>query len=156
MLAPYHRKFLRHLLANNVRFIIVGGQARRIINPSHHTIDLDIWARLSDDCDKLKLARALVAWINEHPQHSSINIAQSLDLRHNCQIHFPEFDGVCFLDDSHLIQRIDAADGVDLLTSIAGLDFDDCVTRATSIEIEDIRVISLAAADLHRAIEARS
>lgn len=136
------------LVDNGVAFIIIGGQAQKLINATHRTRDLDIWVRLSGEDDNPGLSRALIAWIKDHRQHSSINVAKPLELTPNLQIHFPESDGVCFRNEDNEICSIDAADGIDVLTSVGSFEFDEFYARAVDIGFMQVR--SLCASDLCR------
>ena len=156
MLNEYHVKFLHHLARCGVTFLIIGGQATRFHCASHQTRDLDVWARMRDE-DRPALEWAIVSWAQEHPQHAMRqNLVAPLALRHGVQIKFPEVDGVWFQDLSGAPQKVDVSDGIDVLTSLAGLDFDDSMQRAQPRDVRDVTVFTLAPADLDTAASARS
>ena len=154
MLNDYHIQFCITSVRYNVRFLIVRGQARWLINNAHQTRDLDIWVSIAE-ADKLKLENALIAWAQEHPQHSNQNWTPPLPLRPKVQIAFPENDGVWYMDRSRALRGISTADGIDVLTSIEGMDFDECLRRAGTREVDDIPVYVMSAADLDNASKHR-
>lgn len=154
MLNEYHIKFLHHLVEHDVAFLIIGGQARHFLDASHRTCDLDIWLRVRQR-DNAKLERALVAWAKEHPQHARYqNLTPPLPLRLGVQIQFPETDGVYFLDRSGGVGEVGTREGIDLLTSLRDLDFDECMRRALLHDVDGVTVYSLCPADLDRASKA--
>ena len=153
MFAPYHEKFLHHLLTHKVAFLFIGGQAKRLLDSAHQTRDLDIWVRITEETDLARLSDAVVTWIKVHPQHSCVNIAQPLNFRAAVQVKLPDADGVCFFDREGRVQSIDVADGIDLLTSLGDLDFDACLSRAITTNIGSIYVLSLCALDLKNAYD---
>jgi hypothetical protein len=135
-------------------FLIVRGQARWFINNAHQTRDLDIWVSIADG-DKPKLQNALIAWAGEHPQHSNRNWTPPLDLRPKLQIAFPENDGVWYMDRAGGLREISTADRIDVLTSLEGMDFDECFKRGAVHEVEGVRIRAMSAADLDNASEHR-
>src|SRR5262245_34500869 len=96
MLNEYQLKFVHHFMRCGVTFLIIGGQARWLLDRQHETRDLDLWVRLGPE-DKPKLEHALIAWGTEHPLHTSQNWVAPLRLRPGVQIAFPEYDDVWFL-----------------------------------------------------------
>ena len=150
MLNEYHIKFLHHFGKYDVAFLIIGGQARHFLDSSHQTNDLDIWVRLQPG-DIMRLENALVAWANEHPQHAiSQRLVPPLRLRPDVQIKFPEIDGVWFLDLDENSREQGTRDGIDVLTSLYDLDFDECMRRAGQFDARGVTVFSLCRSDLDR------
>jgi len=152
MLNDYHIQFLHHLVHHDVTFLIVRGQARWLINSVHRTRDLDIWVSIADK-DKPSLERALIEWGREHLQHTNWN--SPLPLRPMVQIAFPQFDGVWYMDRRGALREIPTADMIDVLTSLVGMDFEQCMERALSRDVEGVTVHAMCAADLYVAAEHR-
>lgn len=150
MLNDYHIQFLHHLARCRVRHLVVGGQARRFFQHSHVTRDLDVWASVAD-ADKPALEEALVAWSREHPAHTAMLLVAPLLLRPGVQIAFPDCDGVLYLDRVGEMRELSTADRIDMLTSIAGMSFEECFARAVECDVESVAVRALCAADLAEA-----
>lgn len=151
MLHEYHLKLLHHFVQHGVVFLIVGGQARRLIDPLCVTKDLDIWVRLRA-VDKPNLERALVAWAREHPLHTNQAMEPPLPLREGVQIAFPENDGVWFMTRAGRPMEINAREGVDILTSMEGMDFDRAREDAREHVIDGLIVFGLGDKDLKRTL----
>jgi hypothetical protein len=154
-LHPYHIKFLHHLLKHDVVFLVIGGQARRLIHAKHSTRDLDIWVRLKAE-DKPLLEQAIICWAKQHRQHSNQNLVRPLPLRPGVQIVFPENDCVVFKALDGSVGTVSVGDRVDILTSLEGMDFEACRLRANIHDIEGARVSALCAADLDEADKLRA
>jgi hypothetical protein len=148
-LNEYHLQFLEHLVRHNVKFIVVGGQAQHFRCPNYETADLDIWARLAPD-NRKRLEQALVSWSRQHPQHTNRPLTPPLNLRPNIQVHFPESDGVRYIDRAKKMAQVDANQGIDVLTSLGDLDFADAMSRAGTISIESLTLNYLGQDDLKR------
>ena len=129
MLNEYHIQFLLHLLRHKVTFLVIGGQARWLLDASHRTSDLDVWVRLTGE-DIPALEPAIMAWGRQHPQHSNRNLVSPLGLRSGMQIVFPENDGVWFIDRRGQPTEIGTKERIDILTSLGDLNFDECIKRA--------------------------
>lgn len=142
MLNYYHIEFLNHLISNNVDFLVIGGQARKILTPLHVTSDLDIWLDI-DSGNKDRSSRALQKWKEKHPTHSSADF--TTPLRPKVQIHFPEID----------ITGLKAAMGIDILTSIEGMSFHECMEHAITTRIKSIEIKSLCDHHLKHASDLR-
>jgi hypothetical protein len=166
VLNDYHIQFLHHLLHHNVAFMVVRGQARwlarspasgragRPDNNCHQTRDLDIWVSIADG-DKPALEQALIDWARAHPRHTNQTWNSPLPLRPKVQIAFPEFDHVWYLDRSGEMKEISTADRIDVLTSLEGMDFDECLKHADTHEVDGVSVYAMSPADLDEAAEHR-
>ena len=146
LLNPYHLKFLHRLVDHGVTFLIIGGQARRLINPDHDTKDLDIWVRIERE-DRPKLTAVVDGWAREHPMHA-LHIGAGRNWRPGVQVKLPDGDGVWFMDRSGSTREVGMKDGIDVLTSLHDLNFDACMRRARQNDIDGIKVFSLSADDL--------
>jgi hypothetical protein len=155
VLNDYQIQFLHHLATHGVRFLIVGGQARWLSDRGHKTRDLDVWVSVAD-ADKPALERALVAWSQVHPAHTAMPLQAPLPLKPERQIAFPDCDGVAYMDRSGVIQELSTDDRIDVLTSLVGMDFEDCFARAVQRDVEGVVVRVMCDADLHDAAEHRT
>ncbi len=155
MLSDYHIQFLHHLATHGVRFLIVGGQARWLSDRAHKTRDLDVWVSVAD-ADKPDLERAIVAWSQAHPAHTAMPLQAPLALRPAVQIAFPDCDGVLYFDQKREMRELLTADRIDVLTSLAGMDFEECFVRAVSQDVEGVEVGVMCDADLEKAAEHRA
>ena len=150
MLNDYHIQFLHHFVRHNVDFLIVGGQARWLSDRAHKTRDLDLWVSIAE-VDKPNLERALVVWSGQHPAHTAVPLQAPLPLRSGRQIAFPDCDGVAYMDRSGVIQELSTDDRIDVLTSLAGMEFAESFERSVQHEIEGVAVRALCASDLEKA-----
>ena len=154
MLNEYHIQFLHHFVRHDVSFLIVRGQARKLINSAHQTRDLDVWVSIADT-HRPALELALIEWASKNPQHTNQNWSSPLPLRPKVQIAFPENNEVWYMDRSGELKEIGTADRVDVLTSIVGMDFEECSKRAVACQVEGVTVHAMCAADLDVAAEHR-
>jgi hypothetical protein len=155
MLNDYHIQFLHHLAGYSVRFLIVGGRARWLSERAHKKRDLDVWVGVADT-DKPALERALVAWSQAHPTHTAKPLQAPLQLRPEVQIAFPDCDGVAYMDRSGVIRELSTGDRIDELTTLSGMDFEDCFARAVQHDVDGIAVRAMCAADLDEAARLRA
>ena len=94
-----------------------------------------------------KLDTVVDGWVRDHPQHA-VTLGPGRQWRPNVQVHFPDGDGVLFFDQSNNIREINVKDGIDVLTSLHGLDFDECISRAYRNEVDGMTIHSLCPDDL--------
>jgi hypothetical protein len=132
MLNHYHLKFLRLLASRSVRFLVIGGQARR-----HHsgteTGDLDIWAD-SKPQNMEALIQVFDRWREQHPRHEV--------KRPDVRLWYP--------DDTRLWLRGNdpEAGGIDILTRIEAFDFEQFFGRSVPVEVDGLEVQFLAGQDV--------
>jgi hypothetical protein len=144
-LNEYHLQFLNLFVEKNVRFLIVGGQARSV-HEGTTTRDLDLWVDISTQ-NRPALDLCLMAWAAQHPMHSTANFLPPLPLRPGVQIKFPD-DDVLYLDADDEPIAIGPTDCIDILTSIGTADFSEFYDRAEWREVAGIRLPLLARGDL--------
>jgi predicted nucleotidyltransferase len=120
-------EFLRLLNAHGVSYLIVGGYAVGYHGHPRATADIDIWVGQDEDT-----ARRLVAVIQEFGFDTP---ALSADL-------FTRPDQVVRLGVPPV--------RIEILTSIAGVDFGDCLSRAVAAELGGVSVAFIGLADLKR------
>jgi hypothetical protein len=135
VLNDYHVQFLHHFAGHGARLLIVGGQARWLDDRTHETRDLDLWVSVAD-ADEPNLENALVGWSRAHPSHTAMPLQAPLALRPGVQIAFPDCDGVAYLSRSGGIEELSTADRIDVLTSLAGMGFEDCFARAVQHDVD--------------------
>lgn len=155
MLNDYHIQFLHLLVRRNVKFLVVGGQARWLLNRVQQTRDLDVWMSVAE-ADKPALEQALVAWSAAHPAHTAMPLQAPLPLRPGVQIAFPDCDGVAYMVRTGQIQELSVRDRIDVLTSLAGMEFEECFARGVQYDIDGVAVRALCKSDLDQAALLRS
>lgn len=150
----YQIDFLHLLVAEQVRFLVIGGQAL-FFHCRRPTNDLDIWADLEGYSGQ-GLAGALVEWSHKNPLHTRTLIEHPVVLRPGLQIAFPEFDDVYYLTADGQTISVAPSIGIDILTSIPGHEFDEFFGRSVSWEIDgqQVRVTSLD--DTHELAQLKS
>ncbi len=116
------KEFLSILNSNKVDYILIGGYAINIYGYSRPTDDIDIWIKMQADNSK--------------------RIKQSL-----IDFGFDEskVDADFFLKDNKILRIGFAPLRLEIITTIDGVEFDDCFTNSTIQEVDgiEIRVISL-------------
>jgi hypothetical protein len=154
LLSAYHKKFIKVLHQAGVDFLIVGGQAG-FLHFGKSTKDLDIWAPIDGDRAS-KLEQALKGWISKHPMHNDA-IAYAigpLALRLQMQIHIPMDDAWYEGDDGETLE-IKVEDGIDILTSMAEMVFDDCFARSNFVSLVGCSFRYFSVEDLESAMLVR-
>ena len=116
-LTPDLKEFIQSLSDNGVRYLIVGGYAVAFHGHPRYTKDLDIWIRLEPS----NAARIVVA------------------LR---QFGFGSLDlqPADFLAVDQIIQLGYPPNRIDLLTTLPGVDFDECYEGRVVVEVDGVTV----------------
>ncbi len=116
-LTPDLKEFIQSLSDNGVRYLIVGGYAVAFHGHPRYTKDLDIWIRLEPS----NAARVVVA------------------LR---QFGFGSLDlqPADFLVVDQIIQLGYPPNRIDLLTTLPGVDFDECYEGRVVVEVDGVTV----------------
>jgi hypothetical protein len=122
-LPPDFSEFLKLLNAHDVDFLIVGGYAVGFHGHPRATADIDIWIPRERDS-----ARRLVAAIREFGFDT------------------PQLSEDLFMRPDQVIRLGVPPLRIELLTSIAGVDFEDCTARGVEAELGGVpvRIISLS------------
>jgi predicted nucleotidyltransferase len=119
------REFIELLNANKVKYLVVGGYAVGYYGNPRYTKDIDLWILMQKD----------------NAQHLILAIKQfgfeSLGLT--------EDD---FLDAENIIQLGYPPNRIDLLTDIAGVDFESCFDSRNIIEFEGVEMNFISLDDL--------
>jgi hypothetical protein len=125
LLTDDFREFLRLLGAQRVEYLLIGGYAVALHGYPRATVDLDIWVRVERDN-----AARIVAALHDFGFDSPL-LAERLFLLPDQIVRFgvPPFR-------------------IELLTSIAGVDFDACRARAVLMEIDGLTVPVISLDDL--------
>jgi hypothetical protein len=107
------REFLRLLNDNKVRYLVVGGYAVAFHGYPRYTQDIDIWVQASpQNAKKMLIALDRFGF-------------GSLDIKEND-----------FMVANRVIQLGYPPNRIDLLTSLTGLDFDECYQKKVTTEIQ--------------------
>jgi hypothetical protein len=145
MLNEYHLQFLRLCSDRDVRYLVIGGQARFAYFDTP-TRDLDLWVDISPK-NRPALDHCLVAWKAKYPTHTLADISLPLALRPKVQIKFPDAD-VWYLRSDGEPAEISALDGIDILTSIGEADFELYYQRASTKVVDGLNIVFLAGDDI--------
>jgi hypothetical protein len=117
VLNPDFKEFLQSLNDNQVRYLVVGGYAVALHGYPRYTKDLDVWIDLGlDNAQKLIIALDQFGFA-------------SLKLR-----------AEDFLDPGKVIQLGYPPNRIDLITTLAGVDFETCFESRLVIQVNDIAV----------------
>lgn len=109
------KEFIRLLNKNDVKYLIVGGYAVALHGHPRYTKDLDIWIWVhKNNAEKLLITLKEFGFT-------------SLGLKTDD-----------FLSLGNVIQLGYPPNRIDLLTSVDGVDFDECYETRVQVEIEDI------------------
>jgi hypothetical protein len=123
------KEFLELLNKHKVKYLVVGGYSVAIHGHPRYTKDIDIWILTSEEnAESLLQARAGFGF-------------GSLDLTVDD-----------FNSPGHIIQLGNAPARIDILTSLTGVNFDECWENRISVEVEDLfyPVISLSDLKLNK------
>ena len=94
------------------------------------------------------LELCLAAWIDRYQAHWFQKLTPPLGIRPFIQLKFPDVDGCFYLTHDFHLAQVGTSDGIDVLTSIRGHDFDDVYSRRECFPIDGIDVPVLSCADL--------
>ncbi len=117
--------FLKLLTSHGVEFLLVGGYAVGLHGYPRGTADLDVWVAMSKPN-----AQRLVAALREF----------GFDM--------PNLKPSMFLEEDTLVRMGVPPLRIDILTSIAGVAFEDCFARREVVAVGDIEIPMISLADL--------
>lgn len=117
MLNPDFREFVQLLNAHDVKYLVVGGYAVAFHGYPRYTKDIDLWVQIDE-----RNADRIVAVLHEFG-------FGSLGLK-------PED----FLSPDQIIQLGYPPARIDLITSLPGVDFDECYRSRVEVEIDGVSV----------------
>ncbi|MBM3328000.1 MAG: hypothetical protein FJY67_00815 [Calditrichaeota bacterium] len=125
MLSSDFKEFLKLLTSHKVRYLLIGGFAVGVHGYPRATGDMDLWVAIDpDNADRIVLA------IREF----------GFDL--------PDLNRESFVQKNKVIRMGLPPQRIELLTSISGVDFDDCFAKREMVEIDGIKVSLIDRASL--------
>ena len=124
-LPPDFKEFLKLLNSNKVEYLVVGGYAVNYYGYPRATADLDIWIAINPDN-----ARRLT------------NVVQ--------QFGFAPLESTAFLQPRMVIRMGVPPVRLEILTSITGVDFQECYSRRLETEWDGVIVPLIGLPDLKR------
>ena len=111
------KEFIQSLNDHNVRYLIIGGYAVAFHGHPRYTKDLDIWIELG--------------------QENAANILKALAQFGFGSLGLRQDD---FLEPDQIIQLGSPPIRIDILTTLAGVDFDECFASKTVAAIDNIQM----------------
>lgn len=127
VLPPDFSAFLRSLNAHGVSYLVVGGYAVGFHGYPRATADIDLW--IPRDADT---AGRVVAAL------------------HDFGFNVPELSADLFMRSDQVIRLGVPPVRIELLTTIAGVEFVDCLGRAVETSLDDVPVRIIGLEDLKR------
>lgn len=119
------REFLKSLASARVDWILIGGYAVGYHGFSRPTGDIDIWIAMSDE-NADRIVEALVDF--------------GFDV--------PGLDRAIFLEAENIVRLGYPPHRIEILTTISGVQFDECRGRALEIELDGVPVRVISREDL--------
>lgn len=117
MLNQDFKEFIQSLNDNQVRYLVVGGYAVALHGCPRYTKDLDIWIELAP-VNASRILRALAQF-----GFGSLGLEER-----------------DFLEADTIIQLGYPPHRIDLLTTLSGVDFDQCFSARVVVEMDDIPI----------------
>lgn len=121
MLNKDFKEFLELLNKNNVEYLLVGGYAVILHGYPRYTGDIDFWIKPTDDNAK-KVIKVL-----DQFGFSSLNLA---------------IDD--FVKEEQIIQLGNEPFRIDLITSVEGVDFEECYSKKVNFNIDNIVIKTIS------------
>ena len=127
MLPDDFKEFLRLLNSHAVDYLLIGGYAVGYYGYPRTTADLDIWVAIrSDNAEKL------------------------VDVFHEFGMQAEEISPPLFMEPGNIVRMGVAPVRIEVLNDIDGVEFQDCLQRSATIEIDDIPVKLISLSDLRK------
>ena len=117
MFSPDFKEFIQSLNDNNVHYLVVGGYAVALHGYPRYTKDIDIWI--------------------ESSQENAARLVQALEQFGFGSVGLKIED---FLEPDQVVQLGYPPNRIDLLTSLAGVDFQNCYGSKMAVDIEGLIV----------------
>ena len=111
------KEFIELLNRNNVRYLVVGGYALAFHGFPRYTKDIDLWV-----------------WVN---QENAKNLVKTLEDFGFSSLDIKEED---FLSPGYVVQLGQPPGRIDLLTSVTGLDFEQCYETRVQAVIQGLEI----------------
>jgi hypothetical protein len=124
-LPPDFADFLKLLSSHGVEFLLIGGYAVGIHGYPRGTADLDVWIA-----------------------STPVNAQRIVDALRDFGFNTPELNPSLFLDPDKVVRMGVPPLRIDILTTIAGVSFDDCFARRDVISVGDVQVPVISLPDL--------
>jgi hypothetical protein len=121
------REFVESLNANEVRYLVVGGYAVALHGYPRYTKDIDFWIDRNEEN-----ARRMVQAIDDFG-FSSVGLVVA-----------------DFLVPDQIIQLGYPPNRIDIITTLPGVEFDDCYTSRLVVEIDELPVTFIGLEDLRK------
>lgn len=125
MLNQDFKEFIQSLNDNNVNYLVIGGYAVAFHGYPRYTKDIDIWI--------------------ERSQQNAANMVQALDQFGFGSLGLQTDD---FLKKDQIIQLGYAPNRIDILTSVAGVEFTDCYAKRINTKVDEITISFIDLASL--------
>ena len=119
------REFLTLLNANRVEYLLVGGYAVGLHGYPRATIDLDVWIQASDE-----------------------NAAHVLSALRAFGFDVPSLEPRLFVDPRSIVRFGVPPFRIEVMTSIDGVEFEPCRSRAVEFDLDGVSVPVISLADL--------
>ncbi len=116
MLNQDFKEFIQSLNDNRVRYLVIGGYAVALHGHPRYTKDMDVWLAMNPD-NAAKMVKAL-----EQFGFGSLGLKAE-----------------DFLVPDQIIQLGYAPNRIDLLTTLAGVEFENCYASRVEVEIDEIK-----------------
>jgi predicted nucleotidyltransferase len=111
------KEFIRSLNDNNVRYLVVGGYAVALHGYPRYTKDMDVWVEMTpENAARIVKALAQFGFGSLHLKESDFTVPDQI-----IQLGYPP-------------RRID------ILTTLPGVEFSDCFSSHTTVDIEGTSV----------------
>ena len=117
MLSKDFKEFIELLNVHNVRYLVVGGYAVAFHGYPRYTKDLDVWVELS-------------------PENAD-NLMKTLEAFGFGSLGLKKED---FLEDDQIIQLGYPPNRIDILTTLKGIEFEDCYRERIEVEIKGVKI----------------
>jgi predicted nucleotidyltransferase len=117
VLPPDFKDFLKLLNDHNVRYLLIGGYAVGYHGYPRATNDMDIWIAISSETAK-----------------HMVNVLKEFGF------NTPQLSSNLFLEEKKIIRMGVAPIRIEILTSISGVDFDECYQQKIVDVIDEIKV----------------
>ncbi len=117
MISKDFKEFIELLNCNNVKYLVVGGYALAFHGYPRYTKDIDIWV-----------------WVDKK---NAENILKTL---HDFGFSSLEFNIEDFLKTGYVIQLGTPPNRIDILTSVTGLNFEECYLSKVQINVQGLDV----------------
>lgn len=125
LLPPDFKEFLRLLNSKSVEFLVIGGYAVAHYGYVRATADMDIWIALNP-----------------------ANAERAADAIRDFGFNDPELTPRLLLEPSKIIRMGNPPFRLEVLTTISGVDFEECYARRTISEVDGLEVPFIGLEDL--------